>query len=882
MSTSYAKKYYGLRGLMRSIRVKVTVILIVLMGAFTASGYLVYDVLEKISGDMLGLTATQLPRAQLSADITLNAAKAKDQMLELMLADDFAVLAETEQQVAETKEMLSEQIAQLYASERETLERAVKVSTDSLIELSAAKRKEFEIKEQIDALVIDLQNTSRGLQSRMRALASDAYEQLTFGGAETVTAVDTVLSDLVETDFLLVQNLFEARAEVNLLAGAAIALGLTTDPDMAKTLNNIAKKSEVGLLMATSRLKASGQTLIDHEILSASLTTLKDIVRQNKLTTPRQRQAALDARTRADDAIRQALGETKQQLALSVKTSQRDNKKSIQGLLDNEVGFLNRILVINNALSAYQVGVLGVIAATTVEQVEVGKISMEKAMQEIGSHTLFGFDALDAELTALGRVNDPETGIVALKIKALNVERGEHAATERTANAVLEISRIASDLGSQVRSDIEQMAAGVSSQVLDVERNMIAVGLAMIGLFIFMMLMMQIWVSRPLNRISAATERLASGDRSPVVGFDRSSTEVHRIAASLAVFRDGIVEHEEQTKIAEQERANRQADQDKAVLALGHALSKLSAGDLTSHIKDTLTEGYEQLRQDFNNTLDTLNDTIGEVVDASVSIQGGASEISQASDDLAHRTESQAATLEETAAALDELTESVRSAADGARNVEQTVENARVQAEESSVVVKNAVGAMNEIEQSSTKISQIISVIDDIAFQTNLLALNAGVEAARAGDAGRGFAVVASEVRGLAQRSSDAAMEIKGLISESSVYVENGVELVGQAGGALQMIMERVNEISGLVSNIATGANEQSVGLNEINVGMTQLDQVTQQNAAMVEQATAASQLLKTDSSNLTGLTSRFQTSSTTKGLVNVDVKNEETSDVAA
>jgi len=861
MSKLHPKRYYGFRGLLRSIRAKVTMILLVLMGAFAASGYLIYMVLEKISDDMSGLTVTQLPRAQLSADIASNAAKAKDQMIELMLADDLSILVDTEQQVAETKALLSSQITQLYDSEREILETAVEVSTESLIELSAAKRKEFDIRDQIDALVIDLQNTSGDLQYRMRGLASEAYENLTQGGQETVTSVGAILSDLVETDFVLVQNLFQARAEANLLAGAAIALGLTTDPEMTKALNSIAKKSQVGLLMATSRLKASDQTLIDLDVLETALETLKNVVRQSEFSTLQLRQAALDARTRADDALRQALGETQQQLALSVRKSQRENKRSIEGLLDNEVSFLNRILVINNALSAYQVGVLGVIAATTIEQVEVGKVAMEKAMQDIGSYTLFGFDALDAELAALGRVNDPQTGIVTLKINKLNVEQGEHAASKRTVSAVLDISRIALELGGLVRTDIERMAAEVSSDVVEVERKMMMVMFAIIGLFVFMMAMMQIWVSRPLNRISAATEGLADGDRNPISGFDRASTEIHRIATSLAVFRDGIVEHEEQTKIAEQERANRQISQDKAVTALGDGLSKLSAGDLTSHIDIALTEGYEQLRQDFNNTLITLNDTMGEVVDAADSMQGGAVEISQASDDLAHRTETQAATLEQTAAALDELTESVRSAADGARNVEQTVSGAREHAEKSSVVVQNAVGAMNEIEQSSIKISQIISVIDDIAFQTNLLALNAGVEAARAGEAGRGFAVVASEVRGLAQRSSDAAMEIKNLISESSIHVENGVELVGQAGNALHTIMERVNEISGLVSDIATGASEQSVGLTEINVGMTQLDQVTQQNAAMVEEATAASQLLKTDSSNLTGLTSRFQIS---------------------
>jgi methyl-accepting chemotaxis protein len=206
------------------------------------------------------------------------------------------------------------------------------------------------------------------------------------------------------------------------------------------------------------------------------------------------------------------------------------------------------------------------------------------------------------------------------------------------------------------------------------------------------------------------------------------------------------------------------------------------------------------------------------------------------------------------------MTGSVKAAAEGARGVESAISDARNEAEVNREVVENAVSAMTEIEESSNQISQIIGVIDDIAFQTNLLALNAGVEAARAGEAGRGFAVVASEVRALAQRSSEAATEIKTLISNSSSQVERGVDLVGKAGQALQAIVGQVGHISGLVSGIAEGASEQSTGLNEINLGVAQLDQVTQQNAAMVEQATAASQLLNNDAARLTDLISSFET----------------------
>ncbi|MBY6067159.1 cache domain-containing protein [Leisingera aquaemixtae] len=362
-------------------------------------------------------------------------------------------------------------------------------------------------------------------------------------------------------------------------------------------------------------------------------------------------------------------------------------------------------------------------------------------------------------------------------------------------------------------------------------------------------------VTGPLNGLKIRMQQMAEGDTDSEIPSSESRSELGEIARSLDVFRQALI-RQQQMEEAEQALNEKRS---KVVASLSSKLSALSQGDLTAQINETFPEDYEQLRRDFNTTAQNLSATVEQVIAAAGSIRNGAAEISQASDDLSHRTESQAATLEQTAAALDELTASVKSAADGARSVEATMEEAKQEARSSGEVVQSAVAAMTEIEQSSNQISQIISVIDDIAFQTNLLALNAGVEAARAGEAGRGFAVVASEVRALAQRSSDAAMEIKTLISDSSGQVARGVDLVGKAGDALQSIVSQVTHISQLVSGIAEGAAEQSTGLNEINTGVTQLDQVTQQNAAMVEEATAAGHMLKTDASKLSDLVAHFK-----------------------
>ena len=324
-------------------------------------------------------------------------------------------------------------------------------------------------------------------------------------------------------------------------------------------------------------------------------------------------------------------------------------------------------------------------------------------------------------------------------------------------------------------------------------------------------------------------------------------------------FATDITAVENERRASEAERAAKAAEQANVVRSLATGLKDLSDGNLLARLKEAFAGEYEQLRQDFNATVQRLQDTMQTVLSSTGGISTGAAEISQAADDLSKRTEQQAASLEETAAALEEITATVKKTAQNAKDASTIVSTAKSAAENGGQIVDTAIRAMGQIEQSSKQITDIIGVIDEIAFQTNLLALNAGVEAARAGDAGKGFAVVASEVRALAQRSSEAAREIKTLIKASSEHVASGVKLVGESGEALRKIVTQVVDINSLVTEMAQAAQQQSTGIEEVNTAVTQMDQVTQQNAAMVEESTAASRNLAGETAELSRLISFFK-----------------------
>ncbi|NTE56292.1 HAMP domain-containing protein [Agrobacterium tumefaciens] len=382
-------------------------------------------------------------------------------------------------------------------------------------------------------------------------------------------------------------------------------------------------------------------------------------------------------------------------------------------------------------------------------------------------------------------------------------------------------------------------------------------------------------ITTPIARLRERMGSLAAGDTaSEIDGMDRKD-EVGQMAAAVQAFREGAIERlrlEDETEAnrsmsekdrieREKQKAREAADVQFAVDNLATALSKIAQGDVTYRIVQPFVSSLDGIRGDFNRAAEQLQSTLTQVAQNARGIDAGANEIRSAADDLARRTEQQAAAVEETAAALEEITITVKDSTKRAQEAGHLVGRAKVGAEKSGEVVQKAVAAMEQIATSANQISNIIGVIDEIAFQTNLLALNAGVEAARAGDAGKGFAVVAQEVRELAQRSAGAAKEIKNLITTSNSQVEQGVQLVGETGRALELIVTEVQDINRHVAAIAESAQEQSSGLQQINTAVNQMDQDTQKNAAMVEESTAASHGLAREASSLNGLIAQFKLS---------------------
>ena len=514
-----------------------------------------------------------------------------------------------------------------------------------------------------------------------------------------------------------------------------------------------------------------------------------------------------------------------------------------------------------------------------------------RALKEIADNTVSFSTYMDTAIKALPDVA-PLPDLKARGLQILREECGPAIAAGKAANeAVQNVAAQSifletcqpkmneySPLLVKTTNDVIARAAAESTALSAASRTIIVTSLAAVLAGLVLVLLagyfaIRTWIVSPIRTLSGRMSKLAEGDLSlPIEGTDRRD-EIGEMARSVDVFKQNGLEARNLASSAERTREAAEADRRRneeterqraqemaqATSAMAAGLKHLAGGDLTFKLSEALAPDFEGLRADFNAAVDQLSETLRQISQATTAIDIGSREISQSAGDLSKRTEQQAASLEETAAALDQITANVSNASKRTEEARTVAIEANSSARQSGVVVSNAVDAMQRIEQSSAQISNIIGVIDEIAFQTNLLALNAGVEAARAGEAGKGFAVVAQEVRELAQRSAQAAKEIKGLIQASGSEVSNGVKLVRETGEALRIIETHVVTINQQLDAIATSAREQATGLAEVNMAVNQMDQVTQQNAAMVEESTAASSALASEANRMQQIVGQFR-----------------------
>lgn len=428
-----------------------------------------------------------------------------------------------------------------------------------------------------------------------------------------------------------------------------------------------------------------------------------------------------------------------------------------------------------------------------------------------------------------------------------------YAAFTRTLNPMAEdigdrIATLASRNSKQAQADVARAVA--HSHLLN--RIALAVAAASLALAIGVGLVLHSRVTRALATLVAAMEDMAGGNLDRDVPGRDAPDEIGAVARALDAIKDMVAAR------AAKAGERRVAVQQQVVGSLGKGLAAMRDGRLDHRIDETFPEDYEQLRVDYNASAQSLASALAAVNRAAQGVQLGAGEIASASHDLSSRTENQAAALEESAAAVRQLSTTVAQTAQTAKEASDTARETSNEAQSSGNTMAHAVAAMEEISKSSQRMQEIVALIEGIAFQTNLLALNAGVEAARAGDAGRGFAVVASEVRSLAQRSSDAAKEITAIIQTSGRDVGNGVRMIGDTQGALGQIVERTSRLSGMIETIARSAEEQAAAIRQVDSVVSDMDRITQANAALVEEATAASRSLSNEANALGGLVGKF------------------------
>ena len=900
------------------------------MVAMTAAAIVIsWMIFQSIDESMTALTNDRLPELRATAVVKEAADQTRRLLSDLLIVETEAALEGKKGEVASLMTSFSDALAQLPASDTDVEASNLSKVEQSLANLLVARETELRTAQDLAAMVESAFALATSVSVVLEEASDAALFDMSLRGEETITVIDETLSKLVEDDFNMYQTVLEIRADVGLLSGLALTMSQTYSSGLKSIVTDLATSS-----ISRLRTKAdeNAGTLEFAELLPA-LINATDIFESAFTETgiAANSNDILAARLEVDRVLSPALDDIHFNLILGTDDAKTANSQSIDTLLNVEVKGMREKAQLDAATKQFFATILTAALARSEAELSQrqSELTAESALiQELASKESAQMAELVNQLIAFASV---DSGIAKLRRQSFSAVAAASLAAKNAAAAVDAIA-----LETSVFSDLalEQIALTATTLQSDVDGAGLQLGkIALISVLLGFAAPVLVWamVTRPLNRVTSVTERLASGDLSEIRGLRQGSGELGRLASALHIFRDGALktialqeeekrrdqaaieaereaerlrqEDEKRQKdetaererleserkaleaektqkaqaMIEAERKERMQEQETIVSALAQGLTHLSAGDLTYQIRTEFPGPYEALRQDFNTAVSQLAEHIIRLRESSAIIEDSSAHLAMASGDLGRRTETNAATLEKVANAIRELANSVSISAEGATSADVAARGVEQDAAISRDVVMETTSAMAEVEMSFSKIISIVDVIDSIAFQTNLLALNAGVEAARAGQAGQGFAVVASEVRSLAQRCTEAASEINAVVKETNETVERGVALTSKADVSIATILEGIGRVSKAMNTIALSATEQSKNVSDVNEAVTRLDQSTQKNAAMFEETAATNQSLAQEAKALTNIVSAFQTTAES-GNVNQIAKHKRSS----
>ena len=879
-----------------------------MIGAVVVVSWLVF---QSIQDQMTTLSVHNLPDLRGSAQVVSATDNTRALLTGILVAQDHnAIRAKTKEKESVLAD-LAAALDTLPASKRENARGIFSTADKALTTLLVALEEEMRAGDAVFAEIEKAYDNATAVSILLEEASDTAFREMTMHGEEAIASIDETMTRLIDLDFAEFRTTLSIRAEINLIAGLALASLQDSNISSESIVNNLATS-------ALSRLTGLIAEAREEPSLTDVLPTLERVFKIYKSvfdgTAPAIRSAnILTARHEIDQVLSPVVDEVYLHLILGSDAAKETNKEMVTTLLDVEVAAIRRMAALDSEVKLYFALVLQTALSKTQNELDLNQAALVAKAETVKSLMLSFKDLEKQKLDGLLSLSRAETGMASIRAAAFTAHNLAIEASQKATDAVGRIALETAALSANALNQIEQSAMDLSSGVKAAGLQISKIAIAASSIVLLAPFILWFLINRPLNRVTTVTERLAAGDLSEIEGLSVNKGELGRLAGALYVFRERALEsiklqeeesqrerdafeaqrkaelqrqedvlqkaaetknqedreraqaaeqvakEQEQLRQAEAEQQKRMEEQGLIVSTLAEGLYRLSSGDLTHSIEEEFPPAYEGLRQDFNNAISTLSGIVGSLSSSAANIEGNSAEIAASSNDLSRRTEANATTLAATAEMIDDLTTTVAATAGGANSAHDTVLNLTRETENNRAVMAKANNAMKNVQESSSKISSIVSVIESIAFQTNLLALNAGVEAARAGEAGQGFSVVASEVRTLAQRCAESASEISTVIDESVAIARDGAELTTQANDAMSIINGGVSEISGIMQDIAVAAKQQSQQLNDVNLAVKELDRSTQKDSAMFEETTAANTALSNEARTLTEIVASFQ-----------------------